>query len=243
MDLFRRALEEYAGYRNFDVTLLVDTDAPMFDVLEGTVEKVIQRIHLPAADWRCPLLWAHRDYFIEHRGDYDLFAYFENDLMVPESVLNVFEEELGVLPAGCVAGFFRYEVLPDGAEMMVDTFGVKDVFCRRIGGRWYFWLSNLHSGGYVLSRSQMEAAAENPAFATGSIRAQDTELQGYGYMETAATGPYYQLGFQKVVPVDKLDRLMVWHQSDKYAKRDLGKGYLTRESLKEMLKVRIVEGS
>ena len=86
--------------------------------------------------------------------------------------------------------------------------------------------TNLHSGCYVLTREQL-----NRAIASGGFIVQPHEGL-YEPLETAATDPYTQCGFRKLICISDIGDFIVPHLSNKYA----GKGSLPELDFHTQLK-------
>jgi 2-polyprenyl-3-methyl-5-hydroxy-6-metoxy-1,4-benzoquinol methylase len=81
----------------------------------------------------------------------------------------------------------------------------------RVRGRYTLaHFSNEHAGCYALTRAQLAQAVASGGFLV------DPHEWKYGMLETAATDPYTQCGFQKLIPISHLEAFTVQHLPNKY---------------------------
>ena len=211
-----QALIAYDDMRQFEVDVVIHT----------TTRVDLSRYAFRGTQIACDpaigrdLAICHRKTMDQARDDYDLFIYAENDVLITEQNLLTFCEVTKKLPDPYVAGFIRYErnrkklddpelYLPDahpsGGRMVKGHIVVNGIPCAR--------LRNLHSGCFVLTRSQLKRAMRSPFFHYFN-RADPLNR------EVGATFVYIGCGLQKVIPIDLIDGLMVHHLPDKFVMLD-----------------------
>lgn len=195
-------------------------------VLHTTTKVDLSRYSFAARQILCDpaigreLAVCHREVMLEAQDDYELFIYSENDTLINEQNLLAFCEATEKLPDPYVVGFIRYErnrERPDDLEMYLPD-------AHPSGGRVleeqltinnarYAKLRNRHQGCFVLTRHQLKRAAQSPFF---NYYNRSDPLN----REVGATFVYIGCGLQKVIPVDRIDHLMIRHLPDKYVNLD-----------------------
>jgi hypothetical protein len=169
-------------------------------------------VGLPTED-PCSLPFAHKQLFAERQGEYDLFLYSEDDILIGADNVSAFLEATEVLPDGEIAGFFRYELDEQGNRSYPDAHPPFDWVpdSVRTRGRFTFAsFSNYHSACYLITRRQLARAVRSggylvPAHATW-----------YDLQVTAATDPYRQCGMSRRLCISHLDCFLVHHMPNNY---------------------------
>ena len=165
------------------------------------------------------LPFGHRRIFAERKDAYDLFVYSEDDILITQRNIEAFLRATAILPPQELAGFFRWEQYPDGRRYYPDAhifYRWAPGSVRVIGDHTFARFTNDHSGCYVLTRDQLARA-----IASGGFLVPPHEHK-YGLLETAATDPYAQCGFKKVICLSHFEDFMVPHLPNKYIGSPLG---------------------
>ncbi len=201
------------AYRSmpFDVDIVVLSEAP-----KALPAGVQVRVGLPTPDpWS--LGFAHRQLFADKAGDYDLFIYSEDDILVSEANIRAFLRAVQLLPPEVLPGFLRFELHPDGQKNYPDIHGPyhwEAASVRRAGEYVLARLSNEHSGCYLLTREQLARAIASGGFLVAPHRGR------YDLLCSAATDPYTQCGFERVMCLSHLNDFELRHLSDAYVHRN-----------------------
>lgn len=207
-----RVLSEYRSMP-YEIDVVVTTNVSK--ELGGDVELVVG---LPSKNPHS-LPFAHKRIFAERKDTYDLFVYTEDDILITQRNIEAFLRVTRILPAGELAGFFRWEHHPDGRKYYPDVHAfyrwIPDS-AKTVGDHTFARFTNEHSGCYALTRSQLAHAIESGGFVV------PPHQHKYGLLESAATDPYTQCGFQKVICVSHLDDFLVPHLPNKYVGSGLG---------------------
>jgi len=167
--------------------------------------------------WSLP--FPHKQLFAERLNEYDLFIYSENDTAITERNIKAFVEICESLPENEIVGFVRYESGSNGFRNYPDIHGQfhwDSQSVRRRGKEIFAHLTNEHSGCYILTRQQLRRAIDSGGFLV------KPHAGRYDLLCSAATDPYTQCGFQKLICVSRLDDLLVHHLSDKYVDTNFG---------------------
>lgn len=216
-----RVLEEYRSMP-FRIDIVVQSDRPK--TFPGDVEV---QVGLPTKDpWSLP--FAHKKLFAERAGNYDLFIYSEDDILISERNIRAFAEACAVLSPDEIAGFIRVEKDALGKCHYCDFHGHYHWDSRsltRKGGSTFGFFTNEHSASYVLTREQLRKAINSGGFLVEPYRAK------YPLPETAATDAYTRCGFKKLICISRLADFTVQHLSNKY----IGNLSLDDEAFREQL--------
>jgi SAM-dependent methyltransferase len=165
------------------------------------------------------LPFAHKRIFADRKDAYDLFIYTEDDILITQRNIAALLRVTSILPPEELAGFFRWEQYADGRKYYPEA---HDFYrwmlssVKVIGGHTFARFTNDHSGCYALTRSQLAKA-----IASGGFLVPPHEHK-YGLLETAATDPYTQCGFRKLICLSHFDEFLVPHLPNKYAGSRLG---------------------
>ena len=200
------------NYRNlpFEVDVVVLSNNPK-DLGESV--KVV--VGLPTEDpWSLP--FAHKPVLAENADRYDLFIYTEDDMEVTERNLQAFLDATPHLAPKEIAGFLRYEVGQDGGWSFPDAHGSyrwKPETVERRGGYTIAEFNNEHAAFFILTQHQLKKAIASGGFLRSPCKGR------YDMACTAATDPYINCGFRKVVCISALDDFLIHHMSNRYVGR------------------------
>jgi SAM-dependent methyltransferase len=201
-----RLIREYRSMA-FDVDIVV-----LSNMDKKPAPGVECRVGLPNKDpWSLP--FAHKSLFAERADRYDLFIYSEDDILLTERQLHAFLEVTEALQEDEIAGFVRMEKGADGAVSypdMHDEFHWDAASLRTRRNYVLASFTNEHAACYVLTRDQLRTAIRSGGFL---VAPHDWK---HDLLCTAATDPYIQCGFTKLIPISHLDDFTVHHLSDKY---------------------------
>lgn len=202
-------LDEYRAM-SFDVDIVVLSN---IDKDLGTGVEL--RVGLPSKNpWSLP--FAHKTLFAERADKYDLFVYSEDDILITESHLRAFLDVTAKLESDEVAGFLRIEKGPDGGVSFPDVhshFHWEPQSFRSRGEHLLARFTNEHAACFVLTRDQLAKAIGSGGFVV------EPHEEKYDLLCTAATDPYTQCGFTKLIPISRLGDFAVHHLSNKYVGR------------------------
>jgi len=207
-----RVLSEYRS-------LPYDTDIVVLSNIHKELGSNIEVITgLPARNPRS-LPFGHKPVFAKRRNDYDLFIYSEDDMLVTRRNIEAFLRVTTLLPPDQLAGFFQWESYPDGRlffPAVHNWWRWRPDSVQSVGEYTYAQYTNYHSACYVLTREQLNRAISSGGFLVGPHDSR------YQLRETAATDPYTQCGFMKILCISHLDDFLVAHLPNKYAGTRLG---------------------
>ena len=161
--------------------------------------------------WSLP--FAHKKLFADRSEKYDLFIYSEDDILITEKNLRAFLDVTPSLREDEVAGFLRIE---KGSNEKLNYPDVHsnyhwDVKSVRVRGEYILAnFTNEHAACYVLTKFQLAKAIKSGGFLV------EPHEEFYDLLCTAATDPYTQCGFTKLIPISQFNDFAVHHLSNKY---------------------------
>ena len=209
-----RLIAEYRAM-SFTVDIVVLSESP-----KNLGPGVTEVIGLPTSDpWSLP--FSHRRLFQQAASKYDLFIYTEDDTLILEHNIRAFLLASERLPGNLLPGFIRYELYADGSKNYPEIHGPFHWIPGSVA-RWneyiYAELSNDHSACYMVTQQQLLSAIDSGGYAL-------TPHSGrYDLLCAAATDPYTQCGFSRVICLS--------HRAD-FELHHLPNSYLNRTGLSE----------
>jgi SAM-dependent methyltransferase len=160
--------------------------------------------------------FAHKKLLAERLSQYDLFIYAEDDILISQRNIEAFLRATVVLLENELAGLFIAESSKDGTLSYCVLHGHYhwDLDSVRVRGEYTLArCTNEHSACFLLTQEQLRRA-----IASGGFLVEPHEGR-YQLRETAATDPYTQCGFQKMIPISHLDDFTAMHLPNKYWQR------------------------
>lgn len=159
------------------------------------------------------LPFGHKKILAERIDDYDLFIYSEDDTPVRERTIDAFLRVSAVLRDDEVAGFIRTEIDPRGGVHFSSVHShfrwvPGSVVVR--GGHTFARFTNDHAAVFLLTREQLRRAIASGGFLV------EAHEGTYDLMCSAATDPYTQCGFRRLVCISHLDEFITPHLPNKY---------------------------
>jgi hypothetical protein len=204
-----RLVQEYRSMPfDIDIVILSNVEkkvAPNVEVIVG----------LPNRNpWSLPFV--HKRVFAERLEKYDVFIYSEDDILITQRNVRAFLEISNDLRDDEIAGFLRLEKGPNDIISYPEVHGHFhwDPTSVRVRGKYTLaHFTNEHAACYVLTRDHLRRAIQSGGFLV------EPHEWKYDLLCTAATDPYTQCGFVKLIPISNLDDFTVWHLSNKYISR------------------------
>jgi SAM-dependent methyltransferase len=202
----RQLLNEYRKMPGMvDIVVLSN----IFKNLGDDIEVVVG---CPTADpWSLP--FGHKQIFFERMNQYDLFIYSEDDILVTQKNIEAFLQVSPFLDANQLAGFLRFEKRPDGTRFYPDAhlnFHWDARYLEKKAECIFAYFTNEHAATYILTRQQLQSAVNSGGFMV------PPHVGKYHLPESAATDPYTQCGFKKMICISRLHDFIVHHLPNKY---------------------------
>jgi 2-polyprenyl-3-methyl-5-hydroxy-6-metoxy-1,4-benzoquinol methylase len=206
LEFLKRIIRNYQNLP-MDVDVVVFSNQPK-DL--GSSVKVI--VGLPSKDpWSLP--FAHKAYFAQNVDRYDLFIYSEDDMEVTEKNIHAFLQATPELKPQEIAGFLRYEMDESGNCSLPEVHGSfhwKPDSVKRRGAYTIAEFTNEHAALYLLTRDQLQQVIASGGFLRKPCKGR------YDMLCTAATDPYTNCGFRKVICISVLGDFLIHHLSNRY---------------------------
>jgi 2-polyprenyl-3-methyl-5-hydroxy-6-metoxy-1,4-benzoquinol methylase len=227
LELLQRIIRDYRSMA-MDVDVVVLSNAPK--TLDAGVKVIVG---LPTKDpWSLP--FAHKPVLAENVEKYDLFVYTEDDMAVTEKNIQAFLRLTPQLDPNEIAGYLRYEVDQSGKYSLPDVHGVSrwvPETVHRRGGHTVAEFTNEHAAFFLLTQAQLRRAIASGGFL------REPCVTRYDMACTAATDPYTNCGFRKVVCISAIDDFLIHHLSNRYAGRLGTSMEMFKEQLQTMMAI------
>lgn len=174
-ELLERVLSEYHKMQhNVDVVLDLTENRE-----EGWPDPVMKTRQFDT-DLGHRINFQHRSYMADREGEYDLYIFSEDDILITENNINAYVSESNRIPADEITGFIRFErsnsdnhyhlidCHPQRRPMHpVDKHGRYRIIQqpeKTIQEKEYFQLLNLHQGCWILTDDQFSRATDHEAY-------------------------------------------------------------------------------
>jgi len=188
-----------------DIVVLSNITKPVPDGVELLVG-------LPTKDpWSLP--FGHKKLFADRAEKYDLFIYSEDDTLITEKNIAAFLRATEILPSNEIAGYLRTEKGKGGTISYADVhahFHWDPSSVRVRGEQTFAFFTCEHAACYVLTRDQLKRCIASGKFLVGP------HVDKYDLLCSAATDPYTQCGFEKLVSISNIDDFLLPHLPNKY---------------------------
>lgn len=161
--------------------------------------------------WTLP--YAHKQIFADRLNEFDLFIYSEDDVLIKRRNICAFLALSKLLHENEIAGFLRFERGADGTINYPEIHGRfhwDPASVRRRGDHVMAFFTNEHAACYVLTRQQLRRAIDSGGFMQGPREGR------YDLLCTAATDPYTQCGFEKLICISQIDDFLIHHLPNRY---------------------------
>jgi len=174
------------------------------------------RVGLPHKNpWSLP--FGHKQLFAERMEQYDVFIYAEDDILISQQNIDAFVLASGTLPADVIPGFVHAET-DNGGNLFFDPvhshFHWDPASVASAADYTFAFYTNEHSACFLLTREQLKRAIQSGGFLVPAHEGR------YDMLCTAATDPYTQCGFKKMVCISHLEDFTVRHlPNNKHAVR------------------------
>lgn len=223
----RRLIEEYRSM-SFEIDIVI-----VSNLEKDVAAQVEMLVGLPNQNpWSLP--FSHKRLFADRVGEYDLFVYSEDDILITESNVRAFLEITPVLRENEIAGFFRVEKGSDGRVSYPDVHAHFHWDPTSVRKREIYTLAkftNEHAACYMLTQAQLKKAISSGGFDV------EPHEEKYDLLCTAATDPYTQCGFTKLIPLSHMNDFTVHHMSNKYVNKVGVDGRELRRQIEELLQI------
>lgn len=224
-----QVMEEFSTVTNHDIHFIIYTTEQLsFKNANVTLKQYPYTVGKA-------LTHKYRNDLLSMIDDYDVFIYLEDDMLVTKENLETFLLENSKLPDNYVVGFLRYEI-KNGTRFLNELSknqGAHSTIPHLmfINKRKYFQISNVHQGSFALEKRNLKRMITNGSY---NVPMGTT-------LEDAASNFYYGVwpgtpnGLIKVYPADSIDKLLIYHLSEKHTNFKENLNLTTVEELKSHL--------
>jgi len=149
----------------------------------------------------------------EHADDYDLFIYTEDDTLISEAKYQRVPGRDGSPPRRRNRRIHPFGAWAKWRDPFFDrslSFSLDPASVVSRGGQTFAFFTNEHSACYILTRNQLKRA-----IASGGFLVHPHE-EKYDLLVSAATDPYTQCGFTKLVNISRIENFILPHLPNKY---------------------------
>lgn len=202
----KRLLEEYRHF-TCEVSIVVLSDTP-----KSFGDDIEVRVGAPTRN-PYSLPFGYKKLFRERQNEYDIFIYSEDDTLITEENVRSFVDVTQYLPEEIICGFIRYET-DHQKTRYYSTFNNHyhwdPTSVVQYGPYKLAYCTNEHSACFILTRAQLKKAIASGGFD------KPPRVEKYDMLVTAATDPYTQCGFRKLIPVSHLEQFSLQHLPNVY---------------------------
>ena len=215
---FFQMLKEFNSFKKYNIFLHVfSTEEFNFDEFDNlTITQHIFDNNIGQI-----LTHKHKSLFYENRNNYDYFMYCEDDVLITESIMDAFVEEQNNLPVQYICGFLRYELKENNSyKFLCDSHpchsihrGGYDIIKNNyiLNNKEYFEPYNIHQASYVIPKN---------IFNNIPFEKYLSDTNNYvGILEGAASNIFFKCGLTRVIPRDKIKKLLIHHLPNTYVKK------------------------
>jgi 2-polyprenyl-3-methyl-5-hydroxy-6-metoxy-1,4-benzoquinol methylase len=211
-EYLKRLIKEYKSMP-CDIDIII-----LSNVHKEFKEKVEVAVGLPSKDpWSLP--FEHKKIFAERLEEYDLFIYSEDDMLITWRNIESFLQVTRVLSENYIIGFVQYELDSVGRRWYPSFHGSYHWLpdsVRNVGQYTFAQFSNVHSACYVMTRDQLKRAIGSGGYLVGPHKGR------YDMLCSAATDPYTQCGFRKLICISHISEFLIHHLPDRYVESIFG---------------------
>lgn len=175
------------------------------------------------------LPFAHKRLMADRLTDYDLFIYSEDDTLISERNLEAFWRVSAVVRDDEIPGFLNTECDGNGElhfPNMHDHFFWDPKFLVTRDQYRFGHFTNEHSASFAMTRDQLRRAIDSGGFLVAPHQGR------YNWACSAATDPYTQCSFKKLICISHLEDFLIRHLPNKYYQ---GRPYGTWDDLRRQI--------
>ena len=221
-----RVIAEYRAMP-YPVDIVVLSDTP-----KNPGPGIEVRVGIPDRNpWSLP--FGHKQLFAERADAYDLFIYSEDDILIGQRNVDAFLAASETLPEDMIAGFVHAETDDQGGlyfDPVHSHFHWDPDSVRSVKGDTFAHYTNEHSACYLLTQDHLKRAIRSGGFLVAPHE------NRYDMLCAAATDPYTQCGFKKMVCLSRLEDFTVYHlPNNKYAVRPYRASKVFQQQIEALL--------
>ncbi len=200
-----QVIKELKSFKKYNVSIIVNSNIPL-DIEGIDLVNVIELNDYQMLPFTCKqVIWDHKD-------DFDIFLFGENDMLFKEHHIDRHLEYLNFLPLNRITGLLRYEqnsmgkYYPDyHAHYDWDYNSVEEY-----KGKKFAHFTNLHQATFILTKEQLHKVGEMYDF---------TQFFGpshYSVKCKVNTDIYQFCGIKKLICITDFEDNIIHHMSNVY---------------------------
>ena len=208
LNYLEQVVSELKSFKKYDVSVIVNSNIPL--EIEGIDQvNVIELEDYQLLPLTCrQVIWDHKD-------DFDIFLFGENDHLFKEHHIDKHLEYLNIIPEDRITGLIQYEQIKNQiyfpawhAHYDWDYNNIEEY-----GGKKFAHFTNLHQATFILTKEQLDKIGKIYDFTNffkGSHHSKysckclvNTEIYEYG-------------GMKKIICVSDFDENLIHHLPNKY---------------------------
>ncbi len=216
-----QVVKELKSFQNYDVSIVVNSNIPL-DIKGIDMVNIIELDNYQLLPLTCrQVIWNHKD-------DFDIFLFGENDHLFKEHHIDRYLEYYSFLPKNRIPGLIQYEENPTGkyypayhAHYDWDYSSVEEY-----NGKRFAYFTNLHQATFILTKEQVNNIGSKFDF---------TQFFGHsGYSEKCKVNTdIYEFGdWKKVICISDFKDNIIHHLPNIYIKGEEGRAAFSAPSSK-----------
>tara|TARA_Y100001972_G_C7645013_1_gene324093 strand:+ start:786 stop:1553 length:768 start_codon:yes stop_codon:yes gene_type:complete len=213
LQYLEQVVKELKSFQNYNVSIVVNSNIPL-DIKGIDMVNVIELDNYQLLPLTCrQVIWNHRD-------DFDIFLYGENDHLFKEHHIGNYLKYTSILPKNRIAGLIQYEENPTGryypayhAHYDWDYNSVEEY-----NGLKFAHFSNIHQATFILTQDQLLEIGSQFDF---------TQFFGpshYSVKCKANTDIYQFCDMKKMICISEFEDNLIHHLPNVYIEG--GEGYV-----------------
>jgi len=215
LQYLEQVVSELKSFKKYNVSIIVNSNIPL-DIEGIDMVNVIELDNYQFLPLTCKqVIWDHKD-------DFDVFLFGENDHLFKEHHIDKYLEYTNILPENRIAGLIQYEENETGkyypayhAHYDWDYNSVEEY-----EGKKFAHFTNLHQATFILTKEQLHKICEQYNFT------QFFGQSGYSVKCKVNTDIYQFCGMKKMICISEFEDNLIHHLPNIYINGEQGRNKL-----------------
>jgi hypothetical protein len=215
LQYLEQVVSELKSFKKYNVSIIVNSNIPL-DIEGIDMVNVIELDNYQLLPLTCKqVIWDHKD-------DFDVFLFGENDHLFKEHHIDKYLEYTNILPENRIAGLIQYEENETGkyypayhAHYDWDYNSVEEY-----KGKKFAHFTNLHQATFILTKEQLHKICEQYNFT------QFFGQSGYSVKCKVNTDIYQFCGMKKMICISEFEDNLIHHLPNIYINGEQGRNKL-----------------
>lgn len=212
----QQVVTELKSFEKYDVTIVVNSNIPLNNIKGIDHVNVIKLNDYQLLPLTCKtVIWDHKD-------DFDIFLFGENDHLFKESHIDKYIEYVSLLPENRIAGLIQYEENENGkyypayhAHYDWDYNSVEEY-----GGKKFAHFTNIHQATFIITKEQLYKIGKQYDFTQFLGQSQ------YSVKCKVNTDIYQFCGMKKMICISEFNDNLIHHLPNIYINGEQGRNKL-----------------